>query len=87
VIPLRLRRREPEEPHPWFGQLRLGSRIRFAGRTYVLADISYSRGLTLGYHELGSWETSHLVDPHRDCRPRRRMPWRRTPGRLAGDRD
>ena len=70
TIAARIDRSEP--PALWLRHPRLGARWRFDGRTYVLVSFSVSNCVRLEYAELGSWEVSSLIDPHADCRPKRR---------------
>ena len=69
---------ESAPPGMWISRPRLGQRRQVDGRAYVLTSISLGDGLALHYASEGSWEASHLIDPHADCRRRRRrFPWPR----------
>lgn len=65
-------RRNGEPTGFWPAMPRVGSRWRIGGDVYVLVEYQVGDGLRLQYQRLGSWEAGHLVDPHADCRRRRR---------------
>jgi hypothetical protein len=83
-----LLRRAADQVHPetaapgaWWARPAIGSRRRAFGREYVLVSVSLGDGMTLQYATRGSWDAAYIIDPHVDCRPRRRLPWKRRPRR------